>query len=963
MNSARIPLATYRLQFNRNFTFKQATELVPYLSELGISHCYASPYLKARPGSTHGYDIIDHTVLNPEIGTVEDFENFVAALHEHGMGQILDIVPNHMGVMGSDNAWWLDVLENGQASTYAEFFDIDWEPLKDELQFKVLVPVLGDQYGTVLDRGEFKLKFDTEKGEFSIFYYQHRFPIDPREYPRILGHRLDRLERTLGTQDSQLLELQSLIAAFNHLPGRPETKPEKIAERTRDKEIHKRRLATLCNSSAELLRFVEENVYEISGTPGNPRSFDQLHELIKTQAYRLAYWRVAADDINYRRFFDINDLAALRMEHASTFEATHRLVLQLVNENKLDGLRIDHPDGLYDPAGYFHRLQGAEQKSFYVAVEKILTGEERLPASWPVHGTTGYEFANLVNGLFVDPAALPRMDRIYRSIVGRYDFSELLYECKKIVMHGALASELNVIANLLSRIALSDRHTCDFTLNGLRDALSEIVANFPVYRTYITEHQVSETDRQYIDRAVNAAKRQSAASDTSVFDFVRDVLLARRGEAQSGSYRRSVILCAMKFQQLTSAVMAKGLEDTSFYRYNRLVSLNDVGGDPRVFGVVPAEFHQKIQERALLWPHTILATSTHDSKRSEDVRARINVLSEVPVLWRRRVRRWRELNHGKKRLVDGREAPTRNDEYLLYQTLIGAWPIRAEEAANRTFEERIRNYMLKAVREAKEKTSWANPNVEYENAVAAFVKVLLSATATNEFLSDFVPFQSYVSRLGMFNSLCQLLIKLMSPGVPDIYQGNELWDFSLVDPDNRRSVDYSHRRELLREMQTWAIAPEEEIQVRARELAESVLNETKNDGRLKLYVTHRALQVRHQLRSVFLEGDYVPLSVTGEKADHLVCFARRRRHSAVLVAIPRLCARLLSDSANLPMAVDVWKDTRVQLPCNIQAETFRNAFTSEPVLVEKQGDTKFFQAGTLLANFPVALLTSEHSRN
>src|SRR5437867_3548653 len=603
MNSARIPLATYRLQFNRNFTFKQAAELVPYLAELGISHCYASPYLRARPGSMHGYDIIDHNVLNPEIGTVEDFDAFVGALRAHGMGQILDVVPNHMGVMGADNAWWLDVLENGQASTYAEFFDIDWEPLKDELQFKVLVPVLGDQYGTVLDRGEFKLKFDAEKGEFSIFYCQHRFPIDPKEYPRILVHRIERLERTLGAQDPQLLELQSLIAAFNHLPGRRETGPNQIAERTPDQEIHKRRLAALCNSSAELLRFVEENVYEISGTPGNPRSFDELHELIKTQAYRLAYWRVAADDINYRRFFDINDLAGLRMENQAVFDATHHLVRQLIRDGKVDGLRIDHPDGLYNPAQYFHRLQcqrdcpslnkECNSKTVYVVIEKILASGERLPEDWPIYGTTGYDFANLVNGLFVDPDSVSKMDRVYRAFLGqRCDFDTLLYQSKKIVMHSALASELNVLANILSRIALAERHTCDFTLNSLRDALSEIVANFPVYRTYITETHLSEPDRAYIEEAVQSAKRQSAIADVTVFDFIREVLLTQKGAGQTGSYRQSVIRFAMKFQQFTSAVMAKGMEDTSFYRYNRLVSLNEVGGDPKKFGVSPEEFHQ-----------------------------------------------------------------------------------------------------------------------------------------------------------------------------------------------------------------------------------------------------------------------------------------------------------------------------------------------------------------------------------
>ena len=474
MKARPIPLSTYRLQFNRDFTFSQAAELVPYLAELGISHCYASPYLRARPGSMHGYDIIDHHHLNPEIGTPEDYDRFVAALHEHGMGQILDVVPNHMGILGADNAWWLEVLENGEASTYAEFFDIDWYPLKDELQGKVLVPVLGDQYGTVLDRGELKLTFDKEKGEFSIVYFQHRFPVNPREYPRILGYELEVLQQQLGADNENLLELQSLISAFNHLPGREETAPEKRAERLRDKEIHKRRLAALCAKSAEVAGFLERNVEKINGTPGDAGSFDALHELIKTQAYRLAYWRVAADDINYRRFFDVNDLAGLRQENEIVFNQTHEFVLQLLREGKLDGLRIDHPDGLYNPKQYFERLQlgshSAEieergAKSCYVVAEKILTGNEKLPDDWPIYGTTGYNFSNLVNGLFVDPQSERKLDRIYRAFIGRHaNFKELVYECKKLVMDRSLNSELNVLANHLSRIALADRHTCDFTL-------------------------------------------------------------------------------------------------------------------------------------------------------------------------------------------------------------------------------------------------------------------------------------------------------------------------------------------------------------------------------------------------------------------------------------------------------------------------------------------------------------------
>src|SRR6266568_8364829 len=684
MKSHPIPTATYRLQFNRDFTFAQAADLVPYLAALGISHCYASPYLRARPGSTHGYDIIDHNSLNPEIGTAEDYEHVVSALHEHGMGQILDIGPNHMGVMGSDNAWWLDVLENGQASIYADYFDIDWEPLKDELQGKVLVPVLGDQYGTILDRGELRLTFDKERGEFNLHYQQHRFPINPREYPRILGHGLDRLRQVLAVGNSDLLELESLISAFSHLPTRNEKSPEQRGERLRDKEIHKRRLAALCGRAPQIATFIEENTQALNGVAGDPRSFDELHELIKAQAYRLAYWRVAADDINYRRFFDVNDLAALRQENENVFNQTHELVLQLLRERKIDGLRIDHPDGLYNPQQYFKRLQcggdssGGEDcgaKRHYIVAEKILTSEETIPEDWPIEGTTGYNFSNLVNGLFVDTANERKMDRIYRLFIGEHtDFKELVYQCKKLVMDRSLNSELNVMANHLSRIALADRHTCDFTLKSLRDALGEIVACFPVYRTYVTEQQVSASDRAYINEAVSCAKAKSTAAESSVYDFIGEILLTSRLEGRPQFYQRSVKHFAMRFQQYTSALMAKGLEDTSFYRYNRLISLNEVGGDPLRFGTTPEEFHRKMEHLARVWPNEMVATSTHGSKRSEDVRARINVLSEMPLAWHRHVRAWRKLNQDKKTPCGGIEAPTENDKYLLFQTLIGACP-------------------------------------------------------------------------------------------------------------------------------------------------------------------------------------------------------------------------------------------------------------------------------------------------
>ncbi|HEY7096757.1 MAG TPA: malto-oligosyltrehalose synthase [Terriglobales bacterium] len=950
VKASGIPVATYRLQLNRDFTFAQATEIVPYLAMLGISHCYASPYLRARPGSLHGYDIIDHNSLNPEIGTPEDYEHFVSTLHEHGMGQILDIVPNHMGIMESDNAWWLDVLENGEASIYADYFDIDWEPLKEELQGKVLVPVLGDQYGTVLDRGELKLSFDKERGEFSLFYFQHRFPINPREYPRILNHNIQRLEQTLGRSNANILELQSLIAAFGHLPSRAEKSPEQRSERLRDKEIHKRRLATLCEQAPEISSFIEENARAMTGVAGDPASFEALHELIKSQAYRLAYWRVAADDINYRRFFDVNELAGLRQENDEVFQATHRFVLQLVREGKIDGLRIDHPDGLYDPARYFSKLQESREvatKPRYVLIEKILTGDEAIPADWPVSGTTGYEFANLVNGLFVDSSSRLRMDRIYRSFVGEEpDLEKLVHQSKKTVMDGALTSELNVLANSLSRIALANRHTCDFTLNSLRDALSEVAACFPVYRTYIAPNQVSASDRTRIEEAVVCAKRRSTAADTSVFDFIREVLLTRQGEGRSDSYRRSIVHFAMKFQQFTGALMAKGLEDTTFYRYHRLVSLNEVGGAPQHFGVSIAEFHAANHQRLENWPATMLATSTHDTKRSEDVRVRINVLSEIPLLWRRKVRRWRDLNADKKRCIDGVTAPSRNDEYFFYQTLVGVWPANFDKDFC-DFTNRITDYMIKSIREAKVLTSWANQNLEYEAAVSKFVSAALLNSDTNEFLADFLPFQTKIALFGALNSLSQTLLKLTVPGVPDIYQGNELFDFSLVDPDNRRRVDYIERREILHDLRQLT-----QCAAQARSLAESLTNDLQGP-RSKMYVTWRALSLRQQNKMLFEKGKYIPLRTEGTRSEHVVSFARQLGTDTIIVVIPRLSARLVGLEATALRDSKRWEGTHVVLPEDLRDSQFRNAFTSEPVEVSSGS----LAISELLAPFPVALLT------
>lgn len=967
MPSNPIPSATYRLQLNREFTFAQATGIVPYLADLGISHLYLSPCLKARPGSMHGYDIVDHNSFNPEIGTAEDFNLLVDALRERGMGIILDIVPNHMGIMGSDNAWWLDVLENGEASAYAGFFDIDWHFLKDELDGKVLVPALHDHYGAVLESGELKVVFHQERGEFDIWYRNHRFPLDPKEYPRILQWAAEELADQ-SDPDAALPEFQSLITAFKNLPGRYESTPERVAERNRDKEIHKRRLAELRARSPAIARAVVNAVNRINGDVGDPASFESLHELIKAQAFRLASWTVASDDINYRRFFDTNDLAGLRMENENVFDATHRFVLDLMAQGKIDGFRIDHPDGLYDPVQYFERLNRGiaaargippdqlergltEGPLSYLVVEKILTGAEQLRSNWPVNGTTGYDFSNLVNGLFVNPATSKRFDDIYHSFVDdEYEVDSLFYECRKLIIRVALASDLNVLASQLSRIALSKRRTCDFTLNGLADALTEVVASFPVYRTYVVPSGASPRDVEYISEAITSAKLRSPAADTSILDFIFSVLTTRIAEGQDVAYQSAVTEFAMKFQQFASPVMAKGLEDTAYYRYNRLVSLNDVGVDLHRFGITPAEFHAATQSRCRDWPHTMLATSTHDSKRSEDVRARINVLSEMPGLWTLHLRDWRRFNRSHKRSVNGSPAPSPNDEYLLYQTLLGAWPSQpvVDEDDWKRLRERIEAYILKALREAKENTSWINRNEEYKNAVSSFVRVLVNPDGKNRFLADFIPFQQRIAELGVWNSLSQTILKLTSPGVPDIYQGNELWTQSLVDPDNRRPVDYAFRRQALDAIRSRWSDPKESV-------AEDLLRSSQ-DGRLKMYVIWRTLCLRRHHPSLFSHGEYTALAVEGAKAQNIIAFSRKAEAATAVVVVPRLVSALLGDSAGAPIGAQVWQDTRVLLPNRDVPSCLRNALTGEAVPLQTIDGQIRLDVATVLGKFPVALL-------
>ena len=958
---AAIPRATYRLQFNRDFTFAQASAIVPYLAELGISHCYSSPYLRARPGSRHGYDIVDHSMLNPEIGTTQSYNDFVAALKACDMGQLLDVVPNHMGIMCADNAWWLDVLENGPSSAWSGFFDIDWEPLNPELCGKVLLPLLGEHYGAALEGGSLRLDFDSSTGGFSLYYYQHRLPVDPATYPLIVGRHGERLASTLGEEHPHYQELLSLLTAFSHLPAHTETAPSSTAERRRDKEVHKRHLATLCQACPEIARQIADNLVEFNGIPGDSGSFDLLHGLIKRQSYRLAYWRVASDEINYRRFFDINDLAALRMEDPAVFEATHRFVLDLLAQNPLDGLRIDHPDGLYDPAEYLTRLQQVvaaggtwspgDELPFYLVVEKILADHERLPDDWPVHGTTGYRFANQTSALFVDGSAERQMTRIYQAFTGEHtDFDTLAYDAKKLIMHSTLAGELNVLATRLSRIAAASRHTCDFTLNGLRDALVEVVACFPVYRSYVVGDQLGVDDRRHISWACAVAKKRNPTADGGIYDFIEGVLTTDIAAGRLDSYRLLVESFAMKFQQFSSPVMAKGVEDTAFYRYHRLASLNDVGGDPRLFGVSVAAYHAASRTRAARWPHNLLASSTHDSKRSEDVRARLNVLSEIPARWKLMLKRWSRLNRGRKVLVDGVKAPSRNDEYLLYQTLVGAWPlVAADEAEQAQFRGRIEAYMIKALREAKQYTSWANVNADYEAAMSGFIESLLSAGENNLFLADFIAAVEPIAHFGLLNSLAQTLIKLTAPGVPDIYQGCELWQFNLVDPDNRRPVDFASRRQLLAQVKILVDAPPAQWRCNLQPLVDEM-----TDGRLKLYLVWQGLALRSRWPEVFCCGDYLPLAVLGSQAAHVFAFARRAGGRMVISVVPRLSARLLGTAGLLPVGLEVWGDTALELPLEWAALKWFNVLSGE--WLSHHG---ILPVAQLLSGIPVALLAAE----
>jgi (1->4)-alpha-D-glucan 1-alpha-D-glucosylmutase len=877
------PLSTYRVQFRPEFGFDEAAALADYLAALGVSHLYSSPYLQAARGSTHGYDVIDPSRVNEELGGAEAHERFCRTLGEHGLGQVLDVVPNHMAITERRNVWWWDVLENGPSSRYATYFDVDWQGPQERQRDTVLLPILGDHYGRVLEAGEFRLV--RRGGRFEIHYYDHRMPVAPRSLDTLLAEAA----RRCGSPD-----LAFIADALGLLPISTATDRESILRRHRGKEVLAGQLARLCEEHREVAAAVDAVVEEVNADP------DRLDELLQRQNYRVAFWRTAGRELDYRRFFDVHTLVGLRAEDERVFADTHALALDWLRRGVLDGLRIDHPDGLRDPKQYFERLRQAAPEAWLV-VEKILEPGEPLPDDWPVDGTTGYDFLNRVGGLFVDPAGEEPLTRIYEELTGETTgWEEMVREKKLLVLNELLASDVNRLAEVFLQICERHRRHRDYTRFELRQAIREVVACFPVYRTYVRAEggEVHEQDVRHIEGAMEKAKAHRPDLAPDLFDFFRDLLLLKvRGEAESE--------LVMRFQQLTGPAMAKGVEDTSFYNYNRLTSLNEVGGSPGCFGIPVEDFHRDNAEAQARWPAAMLATSTHDTKRSEDVRARLSLLSEIPERWGEAVRGW--MSHNERHRTGG--LPDRNAEYLLYQTLVGAWPISAERAAAS---------MEKAAREAKTHTAWTRQDPAYESALKSFVEGVLG---DRDFVACLESFVTPLIEPGRISSLAQTLLKLAAPGVPDTYQGTELWDLSLVDPDNRRPVDYGLRRRLLRDLEA-GMTPEE-ILVRM------------DEGLPKLWVIRQTLHLRRRHPGWFgPEAEYLPLQARGEKARHAVAFGRG--DNAVAVA-PRLVIGLGGD----------WGDTVLPLP----GGRWRNEMTGEEI----EGGERCL--GELLGRFPVALLS------
>ncbi len=952
MAKLRIPLATYRLQFNAQFRFEHAQRLVDYLHKLGVTDIYASPLLQARLGSAHGYDVTDPSHLNTEIGGEQELEALTAKLQEHRMGLLLDIVPNHMAA-GSENPWWMDVLEDGPSSAYASFFDIDWHPPRMMLQSKVLLPILTRPYAQALENQELKLVFD--QGGFFIKYFDAKLPVAPRTYLLILQYRLNELQDELGRDQPAFREMGGILAAAKNLPGRIALPSEMAGERRMQREALKERLGRLYQGSPEVRAFVDKNVRIFNGRRRNPASFLLLDRLLAEQAYVLSYWLSASDEINYRRFFTINNLVGVRVEDPLVFEATHAVILRLIERGLVTGLRIDHVDGLRDPHAYLRRLQervggspgNGAHPPFYVLVEKILAHGEKLPGEWPICGATGYASLNALNRLSLDSDGCKKLRQIYESFIGsKVAYRDLVYEKKKEVMESLLAVEMRSLAHYLELLAEQDRYARDLPREDLASALAETTACLPVYRTYSRSFSLTADERRYIEKALEAARRRNPRLDSNCFDFVGDVLLLREKGHVLPEQREARLAFIMRWQQFTGPIMAKGLEDSALYVYNPLISLNEVGGSPDSCEVGLAAFHEFCRNRQR-HGHTLNATSTHDTKRAEDVRARINVLSEAPGAWDKKLQRWSRWNRPKKRLVNGQTVPDPNEETLLYQTMLGAWPLEEDQVPG--FRKRLQDYMVKAAREAMVHTKWTYPNVRHEQALIHFVKSITKESEDNPFLPDILRLHREIAYWGALNSLSQLLLKITIPGVPDFYQGSELWDFRLVDPDNRGPVDFEKRATLLAELQRL------EDQRGRLGLAQDLLDRWQ-DGRIKLFVTSRGLNFRRDHDLLFLEGAYQPLLATGPNKEKVFAFMRHTNGAWAVTAVPRLVSNLVP--AGLPPTGErVWAAGALPLPARAPSN-WVNVLTGEKLRTSAGKLERSLPLADVFNRFPVALLAA-----
>ncbi|MFP4101792.1 malto-oligosyltrehalose synthase [Coleofasciculus sp.] len=926
----RIPVATYRIQFNPEFTFESAKAIISYLAELGISDFYASPIFKARSGSTHGYDVVDPNQINPELGGLENFESLIEEVQKHGLGWLQDIVPNHMA-FDRQNPMLVEVLENGPNSQYKDYFDINWEHHYEGIRERVLAPFLGKFCGDCLESGELKLQYNQEG--FTINYYDLQFPIRIESYSNVLTYDLARIRRKLGRNHPDFVKFLGALYALKYIPS-----GEEGTERYDQISFVKSMLWELWNDSVEIREFIDENIQLFNGEPGKPESFDLLEQLLGEQFFRLAYWKVGNEELNYRRFFTVNDLISVRIEEERVFNHNHALIFKLLEEQKFSGIRIDHIDGLYDPAQYLNRLRDHASDA-YIVVEKILEEHEDLPLTWPVQGTSGYDFLNKVNGIFCHQQTQPKFDSVYYRFIGNsISYKAIMEDKKRLIIAKHLTGDIDNLANLLKRISGRYRYASDFTIYALKAALVEIMALFPVYRTYVSPEGLSQADRDCIESVISKAKENTPIFFNEL-TFIEKFLLLEVDESLNPEEAEQWRYFVMRLQQFTGPLTAKGVEDTAFYIYNRLISLNEVGGNPCEFGVSLDDFHEFNQHRIAYWPHTINTTATHDTKRGEDVRARINVLSEIPGEWDSILRKWQEINAVHKDCIDGLDIPDPNDEYFLYQTLLGTFPF--DDAEFPTYVQRIKDYIIKAIREAKVHTAWLRPDTNYEEGFIRFAERLLKDPHDNPFLEAFLPFQRKIQHYGIFNSLSQALLKLTSPGVPDFYQGTELWDLSLVDPDNRRPVDFEQRLALVQELK-------QRFETDKLGLVQE-LCQSPEDGRIKLFVIYQALKTRREYLEVFQRGDYHKLTVIGSLKDHVVTFARTWDHTTVIVIVPRLLTSLVKPD-EYPMGEQVWQESRISLPPS-SSSTWRDVMTGREI----QGDDTLW-IRDVLSDFPVALL-------